>query len=214
MFELPWFSLFVFGTLFGWLVILAWFVLISLCLYNDNYHATIGFSILAFVSMALFGDLVPIVKATEFTLGLILKWLVMYVGCGVVWGLFKYLVLFTSEIKEKYNDTKRAWLKKNGISGNEVPADMKASFADYLVKNTNFHNGMYGEQRRVQVKPDAWEHKADITAWMTFWMFSLAETVLGDLLRIVFRRIQTMLGNMMNAATDWMFRHIEKDWKD
>jgi hypothetical protein len=210
--EFPIVEFFVMGGILTWLAILGAFTVISFAMYRDSYAAAVGFFIATVVALTLFGPLVPTIQGIEFTFWLVLKWFGTHICCGVAWGMFKYLVLFTSEIKDKYYSAKREWLRKEGVEGDTVPVDKKEAFQVYLANSSEF--GKYlGNKRVVSVKPDAWDHKADITAWMVFWPFSLAETVLGDLLRIVYRRIQTLLGRMMNAMTDFMFKGIEKDWK-
>jgi hypothetical protein len=213
--SLPLVEFFTLSGLFGWLLLLGGFFLVSACMFRDSYMAATGFLVAVLVLFLLFGSLVPIVGGIEFSLMWVLKHIGGFILCGVVWGLFKYLVLFTSEIKDKYYDVKKGWLKKQGIEGDSVPEELKEKFAQHLMRNTQFHNGgKWGTLTTVRVKPDAWEHRDDITAWMVFWPFSLAETLLGDVLRIFYKRLQTVLGRFMNAMTDFMFRGIEKDWRN
>lgn len=205
-----------------WLLIIAASVLIIWGLDNDRAGFSTFFLIAAVAALVLFGDsrLPGEIIANPGTVLLVL--LGYFVGGGI-WSLVKWS-LFSSDKRDSYEDTKRNWLKDQGVSGKDVPDNLKAGFRDFLldsrhwssqerVVTTNPDGSRIVNQKQVlKIIPIAWEHKSQIITWMMYWPWSALWALIDDFVRKAFKRLQRALESLMDRIAQFHFRGHDKDF--
>lgn len=147
-----------------------------------------------------------------------------FVG-GAIWSVIKWS-LFSQEKRDDYEDLKRNWLKKQGVSGSDVPDALKPSFVDVLlddysgkwskdaIETTIDESGTKTVTRKrvVDIVPVAWDNKSRIMTWMCFWPWSALWALIDDFVRKVFKRIQRALEALMDRIAQFHFRDAHKDY--
>ena len=137
-----------------------------------------------------------------------------FVG-GAIWGVCKWY-FFNKNRYEKYELEKRTWLHNKGYTGTEIPDNLKAAWTDYLKGSStwSYSTDRYSSKdtRVVQIKLQSWQHKSRISMWMTYWVWSLAWSLLDDIVKNAFRKIQQHLTGLMESITNRVFKGVENDY--
>lgn len=141
-------------------VIVVFSVLLFALIHNDEpFWATVSL-LVAWLFLDYFG--VPVwstIKSQPFS---ILWALVAYVGAGAAWSVLKWWSFVRAE-KGKYD---------------ALPDSEKAKVLNRIDKGESFEIYYLGDYIRVRPKPGNHAHR--IYAWITFWPWSLAWTIISE----------------------------------
>jgi hypothetical protein len=224
MFGLP--ILFAAFGLWWWLVVVAMSCLIIYNIDKDRGLWATFFLVVGGLSLLLFGD--PELPAwLASNPGVILFAAFLYFAIGSLWGLVKWY-LYVTDRRSDYDDMKRQWLReRNQDPCGPIPEDLKQQWTEHLKTKSQYvfyttqkvqrsggngHTWEATEQvANVRIAPAAWENKSRISRWMTFWPWSMVWTLLDDIVRNIFKRIQRALNELMERISTRAFRGTEDD---
>ena len=184
-----------FGTIWGWLLLILFFIGVTACVENDE-----GF--LAFATLLLGVFILDSTHLKSAGLYLVshpwnvLMVIVLYFVAGTVWGVVKWFLYVTRQL-EKYNECRRQFLSERKIT--ELTPEMKNDFERF--------SGCYG----IPVVPQVHTHKSDILMWMTYWPFSSVWTLINDPVRRIFRAIYNSIASSLQAVSDRVFRGVTEE---
>lgn len=195
------FELFVFGTFWFWMLLVAEIVMLFIFIDNEN-------GVGATISMVVFGallqwfgnvDIIHYVRANPL---FILSCAGAYFALGAVWGVVKWWI-FCRDRLEEYEEARDAFLKRNGqTSGTKVvPPELRKEWKYYLDRNS----------KDIAQTPQVREHKSKIMRWMTFWVVSIVWSFINDFVKRVFRTIYQKLSNFLQRISDNMFGSMKED---
>jgi hypothetical protein len=228
MFELPWITIFIlYGPLWWLLTILAVIAIIIAIDHDNGFGATITF-LGTLILMTCFGTLPLIEWVTNnswlFT-GIILGYFL--IG-GPIGGITRWYTYVHDEL-EKYENTKRNWLKHVAeIDTTEVPPEKRIDWLVYASEKFDWikikGDRIYDQRERtekyypetvkvLQSHPQAWDNKARIITWMTYWPFTLTWLLLNDFITKFFKIIQQKLSNLMDQISRHIFKNVENDFQ-
>lgn len=214
-------ELFTFGGYLWWALVITASLWIIRSLLEEK-GARAGMTIVGFLLLwQFFGDL----QLQNFDFSSFSFWnavgiIAGYIGVGVTWGVIKW-GLFVGEKKDLYEDLKKTWLSSKGISGNQVPENLKEAFRSYLCATVGWysHYSIYNKEtkeaehiRMPVVKPIANNNKAKIIRWMAYWPWSMAWAMLDDVWHKVFKWAQARVADIMDGITNWRFKGVEEDF--
>lgn len=235
--HLPILLLFTMFHPLWWILVILASVIIVYALDDDRGALASTTAIITFVALALFSDMPILHWIVSNPLNLLI-YIGLYLVGGGLWGLIKWY-LFAANRRDRYEDMKREWLKDKSVVGTEIPESLKDEWKKFLLgqhewsedtgewveteepqrKNESdydYRNRTYNSRkpvRRLKLIPVAWEHKALILTWMTYWPWSFLWTVTNDFIRKAFKRIQRALSDLMDRIARFVFRDTAKDFK-
>lgn len=131
-----------------------------------------------------------------------------YLAVGVVWSFVKWFS-FLVGFRDAHREAKAQWMKRNNIAPDQMLTENQSiALSDYMQYQSwhKFH-GVYLNKR-----PTAVTNKRRITAWMSFWPFSMAGTIINDPIRRLFRLLFDTLKGLYQQIADHVFRN-ETDLK-
>jgi hypothetical protein len=199
-----------FGTFWFWVIMAFWVVLLfALVEWEKGFLATV--SVVGYFCLV------------QWLVGIdLLNWIgthpvyavaaaVGYICLGVVWGIFKW-GLFIRDEKSRYDEAKSQFLRENGVTGTEIPADKKAAWAKFVEnKNSYSYNGP--DYKKVPTTaPSALKNKARIIRWMSFWVISAAWSLVDDFITGIFRRIYQRIATTLQNMSDRQFSNVKDDF--
>lgn len=136
-------------------------------------------------------------------------YVVAYVGAGLVWSFGKWF-FFLWRFRDKYREYKLKFL--HGLNpaftaDMPVPTDQLPHFYDFLDRQERYSSAYYRvfKDNPLSKKPRAVNNKARITAWMSFWPYSLVGTLLNDPVRRLFNAIFSWVKGLYQKMADAMF---------
>ncbi len=134
-----------------------------------------------------------------------LVYVAAYVVVGVAWSFakwFSYLMSF----RDAFREQKEAFCKKNSLDPQSpVPEEKLPAFDTYLSQNVGWSAAHRG-QLLSRERPRASRNKGRITAWASFWPFSVVGTVLNDPIRRLFNFLFNQFKALYQKMADWVFR--------
>lgn len=176
-------------------------------------------AIITLIALALFSDM-PILRWIAQNPGNLLLLVLGYFVGGGLWGLVKWY-LYVANRRDKYEDLKQDWLKRQKVTGSEIPEPLKGDWKSFLLDRHDWsegdveykNDGTRVDKRRLKLIPIAWENKSRILTWMTYWPWSLLWAITNDFVRKAFKRIQRLLSDLMDRIAQFVFRDTAKDFK-
>jgi hypothetical protein len=172
-------AFFVFGTLWFWVVSVAFFGLMIYWTEDDsNFFAGIGLAASVW-TMASVNDFSIIANPM-----LWVKWAAIYFVLGTVWSFLKWFS-YLHRVKDELRKLKDKFVTKTRVvlreDGTFEDADF-AGFADYLGDE---HYLGYGHtiETRADVVPTMADKFGDLVRWIVWWPFSAFWTILNDPIR-------------------------------
>ena len=221
MFTLPWIALFVLGSPFWWLLLFAGSCFLIRLIESEEFAGAFAVVCGWALLVTFFGSGVEQLKWVSVNPGHFISIIGAYIAVGAVWGIIKWYLYVCKKLDE-YESLKYEWLKDKGVDSKTIPDSLKIAWLDYLVKNSKYvtKKKVYDETTKtwtekpiVQVQPRAWLNKSRITSWMAYWPWSMFWTLLADVLRQVFEKIQKLLGNLMDSISNMVFKHVDSDFQ-
>jgi hypothetical protein len=111
--------------------------------------------------------------------------------------IFRWRML-SAQVARIYSDIRAEYMQTNNLTEIVTPADKQA-----LRAQANSDSRLYGLKVRIPLLVR--ENKARVTGWLTFWIFSLVEYVLGDLLVNLVDGIVHMFSGLLQNITNRQF---------
>lgn len=226
MFELPWITIFILYSPAWWLLTILAVIAITTAIDHDNgFMATFTF-IATIILMTGFGTLPLIEYATNHgwqLLSIIAGYIL--IG-GPIGGITRWYTHVHDEL-EKYENTKQDWLHNQKIDNTEIPPEKKIDWLVYASEQFTWikikGDRIYDQRERtekyypetvkiLQSHPQAWDNKAKIITWMTYWPFTLTWLLLDDIVTKLFKIIQQKLANLMDQISRHIFRRVQDDF--
>lgn len=215
----------VFGGWIFWSLTAIFLIIFFSSIHHENRKlSTISF-FSYFILLAVFSsiDMVGFVIRNPV---LLLIFIASYFLCGIIWAFFKWNI-YTSEALNKYNDYKKEWLEKRGITGNTVPEELKKEwkhiaqiYAESLEKVSGYSNHYgnkiseyTGEQIVNAIKPKVKENKGTIIFWLTYWPFNLCYYMFADVIADIWNSIYRKIGNSLQSVSDRKFKGIDSEFE-
>ena len=189
------FAALAFGTIWGWIILVVAFIVITALVENDKgFWAFLG-TLLSVILLCggHFDSALHFIAANP---GKVVLMILSYFVLGTVWSILKWF-LYVNRQLEKYNERKAHWLHNENLTAittSEQALDFKR------------HLGTFGE-----LSPQVREHKSDILLWMTYWPFSCLWTLINDPIRKIFRTIYVHITTSLQAISDRMFKGVVAD---
>ena len=200
------FELFVIGSFWFWMLIVAEIVMLFVFIDNENgVGATI--SVVVFGALLQWFGNVDIISYVQGHPLFILSCAGAYFALGAVWGVIKWWI-FCRDRLEEYEEVRDSFLKKNGQPAGTkvVPPELRQKWKDYL-------DHSYGNSRnRLGVPPQVLDHKSKIMRWMSFWVVSIIWSFVNDFVKRVFRTIYQNLSSFLQRISDNMFGNVKDDF--
>lgn len=194
-----WGTIFVFGTIWFWLLVAASvIIMLSLIEYENDVPATLTL-LATLLVLEFLGD----IKVFSYLFkhpAWSAVWVTGYLGAGVAWALGKWYFYARAE-KRKYDKIKKAYLKSRNIVGDDIPAEHKVDWKEHVLRNLS----------REEVVPQFDRHEARFLMWMMHWPWSLAWTLIDDPIKRLFKEIYHQLKKTGQAIANAAFRGVEKD---
>jgi hypothetical protein len=199
-----WLEFFAVGSVGFWaLVVLETGLLIFLIEWGRGVFATASLA----VTMALLyflGDVNFLGFVIHHPVTLVLG-LVVYFAAGTVWSVAKWW-LFVRDMRTRYDDLRADFCQEHNLDGT-ITEQLQPLWLERLESS-----GRRG--RRIEIRPRARKHRGQVVAWMAYWPWSLAWTVLNDPVRkscrIIYQHIHDYLQEISNNA----FRGVEHDFPE
>jgi len=196
-------SLFLFGTVWFWLLLGAAALFIGICVNRESFGKATLCLLGFFGALTLFGDFNVIHwlahNGTTFLIGL-----GVYLAVGVLWSFAKWF-FFVRRLRDEYLDRRRAFLDQNGVSGDVIPDGLKARWTQEI-------NQSWQQRRQTTYPPRARDYKGKITAWMTYWPWSLVVTMIDDPIRKLFSALFRMVQGAFQGISDNAFKGVQSDF--
>jgi hypothetical protein len=188
-----------FGTVWGWIIFVVAFIIITALVENEKGFWAFLAIILTVVALCTphFQSAVHFIVANP---GKVVLMVLGYFVVGTVWGIIKWFLHVNREL-ERYNEKKAEWLQHYETV---TPGVISTSEEALAFKNSI---GGYG----YQMPPQAREHKSDILLWMSYWPFSCLWTLINDPIRKIFRTIYTHIATSLQKISDRMFKGAMAD---
>jgi hypothetical protein len=133
-----------------------------------------------------------VVETILFTLG--------YLGVGVAWSFIKWFS-FLIGFRDTYRQRKESFF--NSLEA--VKADLNP---ESKINQEVFHNSIKFDRFRdneLNQKPMAIRNKGRIMAWMSFWPFSMAGTIINDPIRRLFNFLFNQFKALYQKMSDKVF---------
>lgn len=194
-------ELFAFGGIAFWILALVVFGVIAALVENEKgAWATVTF--LASLAGLNFLYKLPIVATVKADPGKTTILILSYFAAGVVWSIVKW-ALFLHNKLSAYNDYKATFLSERKATA--LTPELAAQFQEELGRG-------YGRSIS-SAAPEAREHKGDLTRWATYWPFSIAGTLLNDVVRKAWDHIYNLLQGTYQAISKAIFKNATADMK-
>jgi hypothetical protein len=194
-------ELFAFGGIAFWILAVIVFGIIAALVENENgTWATITF--IASLAGLNFLYKLPIIATIKLNPGKTAVLVLSYFAAGVVWSIVKWALYLHNKLAA-YNDYKAKFL-----------ADNKAEVltGELAVKLQEKLDSLYNNSISAKA-PEAREHKGDLTRWATYWPFSIAGTLLNDVVRKAWDHIYNLLQGTYQAISKAIFKNATADIK-
>jgi hypothetical protein len=194
-------SLFLYGTLWFWVLTTA--VAVIAFLFSEN-EMGIGGTICVVLYILLLqwcSDVDPLTYMSQHPF-LSAGWVGLYFLIGVFWASIKWTMYLQDEDGRK-EDVFRDYKDDNklpvGTTFSDLTETQKAAF-DKLLGQNNL-------SRKTERFRD---HLSDYTRWLGFWLFNMLYTALNDFVRRVARALARAVAKKMQAISD----RINAKWTD
>ena len=195
-------ALFVFGSLWFWIVGIAFFGLLTYYTEKDSH-------VLATISAIVFIWIVASVNEVSLLANpmLWLQWGGIYLGVGAFWSLLKWFSFLNQE-KDELRKIKQRFLDENpDVKPRENGTFTDSDFADFAKFINDKIYGHRSVQNRSDLIPSVGEHRTELVAWIVWWPFSAFWTILNDPLR----RLANFVVERMRGVYESMASRVFKN---
>ncbi|MBI2633221.1 MAG: hypothetical protein HYW78_02400 [Parcubacteria group bacterium] len=195
-------SLFVFGTIFFWLLATIEIIILFVCVsYDEKYIGSATVSLVVFFALLQFlGDIKIFQSIAEKPL-LALLYVGGYIVAGIIYSIPKTRSYFKKQGRI-YQERKREYLLNHNITGDEIPNHLKRDWQSNVT-----YSGLY----IPGVSPFR-NYKGKISAWIAYWPWSFVWTLIDDPIRKLLEAIWFRLQNMYILIANHAFGNVDNDF--
>lgn len=126
-----------------------------------------------------------------------------YLAVGVVWSFIKWFS-FLMGFRDRYREVKTEFFASHGVPLDQALNKEQAEAFHHTLWRQSW-NGYRGVN--LSKRPSATNNKRRITAWMSFWPFSMAGTIINDPIRRLFKFLFNQLKASYQRIADHVFRN-------
>jgi hypothetical protein len=201
-------SVFIIGSFWFWLLFISSFVL--MVMFVEVWDRPFSAGLTAFVTLALL-DLLGDLNLIEWILAnplLLILAIVGYFITGTCWSFVKWYI-FVRDRKEAVEDFRHKFKKKYKLMSNKPIPENKLN--DWYKAINNYSEHIYGAFRSLEV-PVAREYKERILVWATYWPWSMAFSLMADLVRQLFTIIYAKMSNTYQKISNTIFGDIANEF--
>lgn len=177
------------------------------------FLTTVGFMSFHRTGRALLTVLVYVAAVALFTDANLLGWLRIhyilaaeyvagYLVLGTVYMIFRWTML-SSQVARLYSD-----IRADYMAGKNIQVITTQAEKDELSTQVSYSSEL--RDLKVSVPLLVRANKARLTGWLTFWVFSLVEYILGDLLVNLVDTIVHMFSGFMQNITNRKFQKFSE----
>lgn len=199
------YSLFVIGTFWFWLLLAAATLFIGVCVTSEKFGKATLCMLGTFLVLALFGNFNVLNWLRDNPIQNTLIGFASYFLIGAVWSVAKWW-FFVRRQREEYDELKRGFLKHRGVEGNIIPDHHKSTWRETIAHARGFRFA-------PTFPPRARHFKGKITAWMTYWPWSMIVTVIDDPIRKLFNAIFNAIQGVFQGISDKAFKNVSGDFE-
>jgi hypothetical protein len=175
-----------------------------LILLTENDHWGWSTTLLICSAAALyFGGIFDIVAFAVWHPWVLARDVGIYVAAGIVWIVYKWWRLCRKS-RIQYEEAKAKFLKDKEVS--VLTTELKVEWTEWL--NTK---GSYERPRISARRPEASDHKEQITVWGYLWPFSVLGTFFGDWVKAFWECVYEWTAEVLMTISKFVWRGVEKD---
>jgi len=202
-------ELFAFGGVAFWLLAVVVFGIIAALVENEK-GAWATFTFIASLAGLNFLYKLPLLETVKLNPGKTAILIGSYFAAGVVWSIIKWALYLHNKLVA-YNDYKAKFLAKNKVTA--LTPELAAELQEELGRSYNNFNAkfMLAPGPISAEAPEAREHKSDLTRWATYWPFSIAGTLLNDVVRKAWDHIYNLLQSTYQSISKAIFKNATAD---
>lgn len=210
-------SLFVFGGLWFWgLLVVASIILIS-CLEKENEGGATFVFLGTLAAIVFLGNTswLSYIIENPLSIGLLVG---AYLLTGVLWGISKWWI-FLHDVSARNRAERYDWVARRKEAHDIGHEDYETYEASYVnpprlwtdkVKEDWKKYVARGYSGKSIKKPMVNENKARITSWMTYWPWSALWTLINDPIRRFYRWAYTQLRGLLQDMSDKAFKDLDE----
>ena len=194
-------ELFVFGTFWFWVLVVAEIVLLFMFMEYENGLGATASLIVGAVLLQWCGDVDIIGFVTTNPLKVCIL-VGAYFVLGGIWGVCKWWI-FCRDRVESYQELKDDFLRNKGHEGAKVvPVDLRSDWKSKLDANKVYEGHSY---RTYADAPRVRDHKGKVLRWMTFWWVSMVWSLINDFVKRGMQAIYKRMSSFMQHISDSIF---------
>ena len=133
-----------------------------------------------------------------------LLYVVAYLAIGVVWSFIKWFS-FLMAFRDKYREIKNEFFAELGVPLDQALTKEQADQFNRRLSSYSWRWKYKGAS--LSTRPSATNNKRRITAWMSFWPFSVVGTVINDPIRRLFKFLFDTFKGLYQRIADHVFRN-------
>lgn len=197
-------ELFVTGSLWFWLLVLAQVGWLSYCVIKEEHAYKWLLSIAAFVLiLQLFSNtnILLYISQHYWATGLVL---ILYLIGAVLW-IFPRWFLFVTEHHAKYIDLRDKFLFDKNLPSGNIPENLVAEWTEYWKYNAWSGDAVY--------KPSPRQYKDRIINWMAMWPLSFVWTIITFFGVKFFRLVYYRIAGLLQQISDNVFKNEATDFE-
>lgn len=199
------FELFVAGSFFFWLLVVAEIVCLFLFVeWENGFGATV--SVLVFGALLQWFGNVDIIGYCAANPWYIAALVGVYFVFGVCWAIVKWR-FFCVDRLEDYEELKSEFLRNKGVAEGTkiVPAEHRTAWKEMLERHRDDRSTLLSESPKIR------HYKALWMRWMSFWPISFIWGIINDFVKRVCKMVYQRLATFLQSISDAIFAKANVD---
>lgn len=207
MFFLP--DFLVLGSLGFWVLVSIFFLLEVIWVSCERYGwATFMLIVFGIAGYFSLGNTVRLLFINNWHMLLIFAG--SYIVAGVIWAFVRWY-LYCAKRSRIYETCRDIYYTNNGIAAETSVKSLPNDQRETLISQINRKLDGDSIYSIKDIVPNASQNKSRITAWMTWWVFDLINTVLHDMIHDLIDAIYHNIKNMMQQVANRCFAKFKND---
>ena len=202
-------ELFVFGTFWFWMLVVAEIVLLFMFMEYENGIGATASLLVVGALLQWCGDvnIIAFVMENPLKIAVLIS---AYFALGGIWGVCKWWI-FCRDRLEEYEEARSEFLAENGRAGEKsVPPELRKKWKEKLESRCRYSSPSLAEAPRVR------DHKGKVLRWMTFWWVSMVWSLINDFVKRGMKAIYNRISSFMQHISDSIFAkaNIKEDLEE
>lgn len=194
----PWWMLFVFGSVWFWILIAVVNIILFACIENTRGFLASFMTLITLGLVQFLGD-IPIFPTIFNDPWGSLMWAGLYLFTGTVLSI-AWWFFYCRRQYQKYMEMRDKFCAQHHLNSAE---DIPAAFVERWEKRTS----------GLELPPLAKDHKEHIYMWIAWWPWRLVWAFLSDFIISICRRIYNGIAGVLRLISEWQFSNVHKDFK-